>query len=463
MKKYGLVTLIVLILAVFIPSATVFFSADDWFHLRVSDINTLDEFINFFSFSGGEQSISFYRPLSTQVFFFVFEKLFGLNPIPYHLFVLACFGVLLFLITRLTKKIGLGHKKSLLAVVLYGFSVSNFTRLYFLSAFQEVALVIFSLLCIISYLDEHKARSWIFFILALLSKETAVILPLIIFFISWEQKKIKLDKLLPFLVIFIPYLYLRLFWFGLAVGDTYTWDFSPIKGANTLMWYVLWSIGAPELLVDYIGSGFQPIARFFTDFPRWWYIIFGALGANLLLGAVFIIKCLKKIDRKFTTFIILFLISLLPVIFLPQHKFALELGLPLVWFCLILVTVLPQRGRWLFGFLFVYLSLNLSMNYLTYTRHSAIGRAKIAHSVYRYFATNYPKAPADQYFEFVNDTNDYGAQWGSSKQIANSIGGSELFRVLYGDADYEVFFEDILGIRPALTQKIPISTKMFYQ
>ncbi len=458
MKKTILLTLFLYSFSLF-----VFFSSDDWFHLRVSDITSISEFINFFSFSKTPQSIAFYRPLPTQVFFSVFDELFGLNPVPYHLFVLAVFSLSLYLLFKLSTTLGLSEKKALIATAIYGFSVSNFTRLYFLSAFQEVALVAFSLACILSFLNGRLRRSLLFFVLALLSKETAVVLPLILLVLGWVKGKTKIIKLLPYAAILLPYLYLRLFWFGLASGDTYTWDFSPIKAANTLMWYVLWSIGAPELLVDYIGSGLRPIARFYSDFPAWWWVILGLLAANLLFYGYLVIKNIKKVDRKLTSLALLFLVSLLPVLFLPQHKFALELGLPLVWFSLAVSYLLPERGRFVIVYLILFLLLNLSMNYLTYFRHYSVGRGKITRTIYDYFSSKYPVAPENAYFEFINDSADYGQSWGSSRQIANSTGGSEMFRVIYRDPTYNVYFEDLPGARPEGKQRIPLSTKMFLQ
>lgn len=454
MRKYLPHLLVGVCVLIFLPSLFVFFSTDDWFHLRVSQIGNIGEFLNFFSFVKTPQSIAFYRPLPTQVFFFAFQKLFGLNPLPYHLFVIAAFTLSLYLVYKLAHELLKDNKKALLAIFIYAFSVSNFTRLYFLSAFQEIALVVFALLTI-------RKRSPPFFVLALLSKETAVVLPVILLVLDWSRKKINLKKFLPFILILVPYLYFRLFIFGGAVGDTYIWNLSPVKAVNTLIWYILWSVGAPELLVDYIGSGFRPIPRFFTDYPVWWATMIGLLISTATSLAYLLIKKVKQVDRKLLTFITLFIVSLGPVIFLPQHKFALELGLPLIWFSLAISWLLPQKGKVLTIFIFFYLALNLSMNYLTYTRHYSVQRGKISKNLYKYLTSNYPSPPKDAYFEFINDTGDYGVSWGSSKQIANTIGGSELFRVLYHDPSYIVFYEDFPGERPKEKTKIPLSTKMF--
>jgi len=447
---------------VFLPALSVFFSSDDWFHLRVSHIDSLGQFLNFFSFEKTFQSISFYRPLTTQVFFFVFQRLFGLNPVPYHLFVLAVFLFSLYLVYKLAHKLLQNRWQANVTVLLYGFSVSNFTRLYFLSAFQEIGLVVFSLLSILSYLRSSRKPilAVLFFVLALLSKETAAVLPVILIALDYHSGRLNWRRTLPFFLILAPYLYLRFSQFGAVSGESYVWDFSPVKIANTLMWYVLWSIGAPELLVDYIGSGLKPVPRLFIDFPVWSFIILSLLLMTTAFLTVMFVKKIKSVDGQFILFAFLFIISLGPLLFLPQHKFSLELGLPLVWFSLATALFLPAKGKLPIAFLALYLVLNLSMNYLTYLHHYSVQRGIIARNVHQYITANYPQKPESSYFEFINDTLSFSPEWGSSKQISQAIGGSEMFRVVYSDPDYIVYFEDYPGKRPKGI-KIALSTKMF--
>lgn len=461
-KSILIATIFVPILA-FLPSLLNYFSGDDWFHLRISNIQSFGEFLNFFSFNHTAQSAAFYRPLPTQVLFFVFQKFFSLTAWPYYLFALLCFGYSLYLVYRFALSQFKDHHKSLLTTFIYGVSVTNFTRIYFLSAFQEIALVTFSLLCLLSF-KRSKPKSTIFFILALLSKETAIVLPLLLLIFNFKTIKKKLTILIPIIVVSFVYLYLRLGVFGMAVGDSYAINFSPVKALNTLMWYVLWCVGAPELLIDYIGSGLRPIPRLFTDYPYWWQSIFVLLFGTLISLGILLIKKIKKINTQILKFIALFLISLAPVIFLPQHKFALELGLPLVGFSLAIAWLLPTKNTSLkIIFLGFYITLNLSMNYLTYTRTYSVNRSKTAKEIVSYFYVNYPQYPQGKYFEFFNDTDNYGEAWGSSKQISNITSGSELFRVLYKDKNINVYFQDYPGERPKGKEKIAVSTKQFFQ
>lgn len=442
-----------------------FFSADDWFHLRITQIDSLQQFLNFFSFSQTPQSASFFRPLSTQVFFFAFQNLFGLNSAAFYLFGLILFAYILYLIKKFSKSF-LPSKVDFLPSIIYGLSVSNYTRVYFVSAFQELFLVAFSLLTLI-YLRTKPKLSLIFFVLALLSKETAIILPALIILLNVKDKKSLVSTIYDLrftIMISVVYLYFRFFYFGIVAGDSYLWDFSPVKATNTLMWYVLWSVGAPELLVDYIGSGLRPIPRFFVDYPNWWAIIVLPLLTIITSCFFSLLKNFKKTNSYFWIFILFFIISISPVLFLPSHKFALELGLPLVGFAISLALLLQKSNH---IFYFVFLSLfcfyNLSMNYLTYTRHYSVSRGQISRNVYRYFDENYPTPPENQYFEFVNDAQDYGKIWGQSKQISQSLSNSDFFKVLYRNPSYIVYYQDIPEEKPKNPEfkQISLSTKHF--
>jgi len=456
-----MIIILLLLLFLYEPSISIFFSGDDWFHLRVSNIANIHQFLNFFSFSRNEQTIAFYRPLSTQVFFFTFQKLFGLNPIPFHIFSLIVFGVSVYIFKKISSILFTSETQSLVATIVFAFASSNITRIYFLSHFQEIALVFLSLLALYSYMEGHRYRTILFFILALMSKETAVVLPAILVLYDWSIKKINFRKLIPFGLVVLPYLYLRFKVFGGADGETYSWIFSPVRALNTFMWYGLWSVGAPELLLDYIGPGLRPIPRFFTDFPFWWRLIIWPLILNIIFILILFIKRIRTVDRQLIIFVASFVVSLCPVLFLPEHKFAVELGLPMVWFSLFIAKLLSENKMVSVAFIASFLILNIPMNILTSQRHYSVGRAIVSKKVYDFVKTNYPIKPQNSYFEFINDSVAYTKEWGSSRQISNSIQGSEMFRYIYHDPNYVVYFEDNPLRVPVNSNKIILSSKKF--
>lgn len=447
----------------YLPALGNFFSGDDWFHLRISQIDSFQQFLNFFSFSANAQTASFYRPLSTQVFFFVFQKLFGFTAWPYYLFGLLLFAYTLHLVYKFS--VEQITKNPELITLVYGISVSNFTRLYFLSALQELFLVIFSLLTLINF-KKKPFLSLFFFVLALFSKETAIVLPVLLFTLNIKNIKNIFTAIYDIrytIYISAIYLYFRFLHFGLAAGDSYLWNFSPIKAVNTLMWYVLWSFGAPELLVDYVGSGLRLIPRFFTDYQYWWpVIIFPLLGIITLFAYSFIRHCeeSKTTRQSILRYSLFFLIALLPVLFLPSHKFTLELGLPLVAFSIILASLF-SISKSLYHIPFtIYLIYNLSMNFLTYTRHYSVSRGEISKRAYQYFTANYPQYPVGKKFFFINDAKDNGQIWGQSKQVSQAVSGSDMFRALYKNNNLELYYQDLNSIN-ADQDTIIISTAQF--
>ncbi len=454
-----------LAILIFLPSLFTFFSGDDWSHLRLSQINSFPEFINFFSFSKNPQTASFYRPLPTQVFFFAFFRLFTFHSFFYHLFVMASFLYSLYLLYSFSFLFSQKQAVAKISLLIYALSATNFTRLYFLSAFQEVSLVIFVLLSLIYFIHSKKTTlSLLFFILALMSKETAIILPLILLTYSLLfRKKISLKKHYLFWLISLFYLALRFFLFRLPVGDSYIWNFSPRSILNTLFWYLLWSLGTPELLVDYISSGLMPLPRLFTDYPIWSYVILFTTVLSIIFAIYIFIRSLKQFNRQHLFSILIFLFSISPLLPLPWHKFTLELGLPLVGFSLFIALILINQSKNLKIFLTIFISLNLFTNCLTYTRHYSVQRSKLSLRIYQFLLNNYPNYPQDSYFEFINDTSNYGSAWGSSKQISHITSSSDMFQVIYNNHQIEVFFADTPAQRPIDKKPINISTKQFFR
>lgn len=460
--------IILLSVVIYLPSLTNFFSSDDWFHLRVSRIETASQFVNFFSFVRNFESITSYRPIPSQVFFFVFQSLFGLNPLPYHLFALVIFALNITLVYYLAKEIFLGQKLALLSGLLYGVSVVHFTALYSIASFQEIALVFFVLCTLLAYrrAEVKKSNPWrvvslFCFVLALMSKETAAVVPVLLIAFDRFKDKIKISRVIPFVAVLVPYLFLRFFVFGGVAGDAYQWDFSPKRVINTAFWYTLWSFGAPELLVDYVGSGLRPIPRFFVDFPRVSWLVLGGTVATVFVFVVAAVKSGFKRAKIIAFGLIFFWVSLLPVLFLPWHKFTLELGLPMVGFSLTLASIIGAKSKVNYLFIVSFIILNLLMNLLTYKNHYSVNRASLAEKVYDYFISNYPAPPKGEYFEFINDSSDFGPLWGSSKQIAQATSRSEMFKVLYKDPKMEVYFQDFPGERPVGEERVEISSKMF--
>lgn len=453
---------------VFSSSLLNFFSADDWFHLRVVQIESLKQFLNFFSFSETEQSISFYRPLPTQVFFFIFYKIFGLNSSFYFLAGLIVFGLIGWQLVKLLKQLNIKEKFIFMTLFFYMFSASNFARINFISAFQELFLGLFMILAARYYLN----KKWLFlffWILALLSKETAIIFGLIMILLDLVKKEKIFNNIRKYLavgLISIIYLGFRFYVFKGVSGDSYVWDFSIKKMLNTTMWYGFWSIGIPEFMVDYVGSGLKIVPKFFLDFGIWAKIFLGEIGFLFLSICGLIIFGIKKIRKnleKFIWGIFIFGITLLPVVFLPWHKYSHALTLPLIGIAYLMAIIVDLNRYKILKIFFVisFLALNLTSIYCLHQRHYSVTRGIISQKVFDYFEQNYPEFPKDKSFVFINDTNPEAKQWGSSKQIAYALSNSDFFKVFYKDKNIKVYYEDFDKEIPI--DAIKISSKMFLE
>ena len=456
--------LFLLLPLIYLPSLFNFFSSDDWFLMRISQIGSFQQFLNFFSFNQTAESAAFYRPIPQQLFLFIFQKLFGLNPLPYHLFVLFCFGLVLYLLNLLAKKLDFTKTQTAITLMVYGVASANFPQVYFLSAFQDILLPLFVLLSLILFLNKKFSLSLVFFVLSLMSKETAVIMPLLLVLICWFKKKQFFKLVIPYALIALVYLFLRLIVFGNTQGDSYIWDFSPYKAGNTFMWYSLWTIGTPEILVDYVGSGFKILPKLFTDMPTWSRVILIELVSSILALSVFFVSVRRQLFSKsrFLIFSILFfMISLIPVIFIPWHKFTHALSLPLLGFAL-LIGYFGKDLKWaLKTFLVVFIITNLSTQVLLFSKHYSVTRGTIAKRVYEYMNNNYPVYPSGKYFYFVNNSDNQKTVWGESKQVGISLSMSDFFKVYYHDNSIKVYYEDLEESKPNKEQMIFIPSQQF--
>ena len=464
-KRYFL--LIGLSVLIFLPVLFGFFSMDDWFHLRLVQINNWQEFLNFFSFGKTEQSAAFYRPIGTQLFFFIFYKLFGLRAGFYFGFELVLFGLILWNLVNFLKELKFGEKVIWITTLIYGLSASNFARINLMSC-QELFLGLFVLLGLRFY----TKRNWwfvILFVLALMSKETAIIFGGLMFLIDWKLnenifKRIKYYGVVA--LISVVYLFLRMKVFNTVGGDSYIWDFGLKKALNTTMWYGFWSVGIPEFMVDYVGSGLKIVPKFFGDFGIWAKIFLGEIGILFLSILGLVVLRIEKIWKKLNKFIwgiLFFGISLLPVIFLPWHKFSHALTLPLIGMAVILGEIYELNKNKILKimFLIVFLALNLSSIYNLSQRHYSVTRGEISRKIFEYFSQNYPEYPENKSFVFINDTSPEAEQWGSSKQIAYALSSSDFFKVFYKDKNIKVYYQDLDTNIPE--NSIKLSSKLFLE
>lgn len=466
MKKVsilGFLLLIFLPILLFQQSLFSYFSQDDFFHLRVIMDKKVADLPGFFL--SRQQEYSFYRPLSREFFNLVMYQLFALNPLPFHLvnlilIIFNTFGTL-FLVKKISQQI----TTAFLAGVLYSVNAVHSVELYYLASVQTLLatfLMLVTILIFLSFLETLNKKIYFFslliFVLALLSHETAIILPGILFLLVMLLAKNK-NQLIHYFFYLVPFFLLVLLYFsrtslfnGLPGEQVYQPIFSIKSIFNSLMWYVLWSFNLPEMLVDFIGPNFAVNPNLIK-----WYGYYLKIVLPLLLGIAlsilyffFLLRKRNQILKISIFYFLSFLTALLPFLLFPQHKSIYYLSFAMIWFSSLLALVIApfwqSKKIWImliiFGFIIIsYLTAKL--NGLTYW---AAKRAVAAKYILNDFQKHYLKLEKNSVIYIKNDPNYpfIAKEWGSSsKQAFYILSGSDAFKLLYHDLTLRVYFEDV--------------------
>jgi hypothetical protein len=436
--------------AIFYPSLFVFFTNDDFFFLNIGRAGNIREFLNFFSLAGGPEGFGMYRPLTTQAFYFMSWKFLNLSPFPLHIISFMFFFAIVYLVYRLSAEITKNEKVGLISAFLYAVSATHFGQLYYLAAFQELGMTLFVLLSCLTFVKGKNVLSFIFFVLAIMSKETAVVTPLlfvlIYFFRKYNgEKVINFKKLLififPFTVCLFAYLLVRFQWYGFASGDSYIWDFSIKKFVNTSAWYLLWSLNIPESLVDFVGPGLKINSNLFVFWGKQINpILISFLIEGLLLLAM-LIKLLfnrlkEKINKSDPILIFCigwFFISLLPVIFLPLHKFSFYLTLPLIGVVLRIAYVLVNSkiNRFIVGaFLIAWTTTSVLTLKFTYDTNWITQSELISQRVFVHFKSDQSKYEGKT-ISFIDTNDDSNIFWSPTSTVRTVLSDKNFFYVFF--------------------------------
>jgi len=484
------VVLTIILVFVYKHSFSSFFFGDDFYNLSLVQGKSFSQILESFNlFKKGPQNFLFYRPLTTQLFFWLGFKVFGLNPLGWRLVLFLFFYFSVFLVFWLAEILFRKKEISFLTTFFYAISGSHFYRLFFLSQFQEVGLAFFYLLSVILFVYTYredsfllKVGSLIFFIIALTCKETAVTLPLVLFLIYWLEKSRSsffseaLKKILPYFVISIIYLLLRIFIFGFVQGGDYNFVFSFRSICNSSIWYFLWILGVPEdfvnlsLLVKPIGINL----RFFDAFGQLGAAILFFLGLfifSLLIGVRCFLSKQKKHSKIIFFSVLWFLITLAPVLFFPFHKFAYSTTLPLfggsvliAFFCWYLLKF--SRFFFFSALVFYIFSFNLAFQY-NWQNHWSIKRSRLAEKIVNSFQTEHFnfKEGKNYYFYDVLESLRYcplkNKFW--SQEISYALSNEKALEVVY-QKDLQIYYQRFLPVyKLKRSDNLFIYSKSFFE
>lgn len=443
-----------------------YFSQDDFFHLRVVMTKDLKDIPSFFI--SLQKEYAFYRPLSRETFNLLMYKTFQLNPLPFHIFnyLLIISNTILCFI--LTKKLSGDKILGFFSALLYALSTIHSVELYYLASVQTLLATLFLLLSIYFYISFFKRAhlkqyflSLLFYILALLSHETAVVLSGILFFITIFFYKHKLNSikifyyLIPFILITVFYLFNTALFSNLPNQEVYHPVFSIKSIINTLSWYIIWSFGLSEIIIDYIGPKFQVnlnLLKWYSDYLQ--IVITAFVMATLSL--IFLIYFYKRklFNNIYFLFIVFvsYIISLSPFLFFPQHKSTYYMSFATIWFSIfiaIILNIVWQHQKiakmWVILWIFLFAIISFQTTKLNEITYWAAKRSVAAKYLLNNIKNSYPNPQKNTVFYIKNDP-DYpfiAKEWGtSSKQAFYILSGADAFKLLYDDASIQTYFED---------------------
>jgi hypothetical protein len=417
----------------FLPSLNVFFTNDDFFHLSISRAAGFTGVLSFFNPVRGPENLKLYRPLTTQLYYWISLTFFNHHSLPLHI-ISFCF---LFMIGLLIYLIAASLSESYLvggiAAYYYLISAVHFGHLYYTGTFQELGLALFYLSSTLLFIKKKHFISFVLFVLALLSKETAVMLPMIhvVIHLFLKRKPADLLKLLlPYVVILLIYAFFRIGFYGFATGDSYQWELSP-KIFNTVIWYGLWSLNLPEMFLDFIGPGLHlnpNLLKFWGQNVFWIVSVF-----SLFIGQI--IFALFKYNFKQNISLIIFsvfwfLITLGPLLFLPWHKFSYNLTVPLFAVSLMVGSIAASVSK-SFRIILLVTVFFLSFRTVDLTRKTSwitSGQATAARFD-SYFRSELAFLPGGARLVFYDSPADKVLPWSPAMVLKNILSDNNYFKV----------------------------------
>lgn len=445
-------SLILLIFFLNYQPITSFFSQDDFFHLNAIANKSLTEIPSFFV--SLQKDYAFYRPLSRETYNLLMYQIFGLNPLPFHLINLTLIIAIGILVYLLAKKLSNLQWTAALSILIYFISSVHNVELYYLSSIQLLLSTFFIILSLLSYLNQRFINSTIFFILALTCHESSVILPGILFLAEMMILKRNVKRLIPFFLISAAYLLLTSLFSNLPGQSVYKPTFNVKNMINGLGWYIAWSFGLPEALVDFVGPKLNLNANFLKWYATYVKVIFPLIIFVFSSLIISLYMNWKKINKSILFFVgFSFLFSILPFLFFPQHKFIYYLELASVFFSITLALIFTSRNDFkitniLFILIFILSLLTVykqtnDLNILTYW---AAKRSVAAKYLLERVKNDYSHVSLSTIFYFKNDPNYpfIAKEWGnSSRQAFYILSGNDALQLLYKDQTIRAFYEDL--------------------
>jgi hypothetical protein len=226
-----LVYLLIIVLTVFVGSINNFFVADDFTWLRWAAEAKLQDIPSYFISAPD----FFYRPIDKTIVYFLYQ-LFSFQPQGYHLFILFIHFLTVVGVYYLSKQLFKNKVLGFLTAVLFALHPVHHENIYWFSTLSVTISAFFMIYVVLSYMHFREKASKISYgiaillsILALLTYEIAVIMPLLlmavdIFIMKPKRNRKLFYEYLPFIILVPLYFAIRAFANAFSGGGDYSYN-----------------------------------------------------------------------------------------------------------------------------------------------------------------------------------------------------------------------------------------------
>lgn len=443
-----------------------YFFQDDFFEIGSARASNFWEYLGFFTF---RPDIIDWRPVSQLNYFFFLKKLFGLNPTEFRAVSYILYLVTAFLIAKTIGKITKDQNIGLLSASFWLISSVHFMNLTWISASYNIVGTFFFMLTsflFVKYLQSQNKvyylLSFVTFFLSLGSFEFTVTWPILFIFyialiVKYSTSKV-LNVFSPYLIISSAYLIARLLFMRVPKIPEYTLALN-LESIKALFWYLLWTFNIPEEFKKQVVNNLIILnSQFFKEFYS--FILKTIFGFVLFLIVSLIFPLLLTMKRKIyldlelITFLIFwFLITISPVLIIPNHTFIMYLSLSSIGlYSLVAYLLLLQKNKLLVLTALITWFL-LSSTTLSFYKHNywMIGDQRLAYKFKADLEAQFPYLPPNSVVLYPLDDIHV-----MDHRQMQALQGNDAIRTIYNDQTLSIFYNkemlvknlDIIKNRP---------------
>lgn len=338
---------VVLVIALFGDSLFSYFFQDDWYSLLISNAKNYSDLVGFFKPIRG---LVYYRPLGMQIPFFVFQKIFGIHPLPFRLAVFTIHFINGFLVYKIMRLIAKNTYAAIGGSLLYLTSAVHATVFYWAATIAFALAPLYYFWSILLFLNKKAKWSFVVFFFGMLTNELVITLPVSLVLLSlFINKKIKTKEIIPFFVLSGLYGLFRVFAFSLPSDSSYHVSLSIKQLLINFRNYFLWAINWPETAGEQFKSIFLLSDQFVNDFawilPAIYLILCMFIFLFVYIGYVFL-KNKSKLSIRVVIFCFgWFIVTISPVLFFSQHAYTYYLPISLFGVIFFIMFALMQLSK----------------------------------------------------------------------------------------------------------------------